>query len=94
MLAAGMDGIKNKMTPPDPVEENIFHMDEASARKRKITPVAENLDIALEELKNDSVIRNVLGDDTFEKYYELKRAEWDSYRTAVSQWEIDNYLEV
>jgi glutamine synthetase len=94
MLAAGLDGVKNKLTPPAPVEENIFDMTTAEAKKRKITPVSESLDVALEELKNDDVIRGVLGEDTFEKYYEGKRAECDSYRTAVSQWELDTYLEV
>ena len=56
--------------------------------------VAETLIEALDELKNDKVIREALGDFCVEKLIEAKTAEWDSYRLSVTQWELDRYLEM
>ena len=94
MLAAGLDGIKKKMTPPAPVEENIFEFTLETAAKHGITTVAKNLLDALDALKADSVVREALGEFTFQKFYEAKMAEWDEYRLNVSQWELDKYLEI
>jgi glutamine synthetase len=94
MLAAGLDGIDKKMKVPNPVEENIFEFTDEMAAKHGITTVAKNLYEALESLKNDPVVRGAIGEFTFEKFYEAKMAEWDSFRMSVSQWEIDKYLEI
>ncbi len=94
MLAAGLDGIEKKMKPPAPVEENIFEFTDETAAARGITTVAKSLMDALDELKKDSVIKEALGDFCVDKLIEAKTAEWDSYRMAVSQWELDRYLEV
>ena len=48
---------------------------------------------AIDELEKDSVITEALGDHVFSHYIEAKRAEWDEYRTQVSDWEVDRYLE-
>jgi glutamine synthetase len=94
MLAAGLDGIENKIPAPAPVEENIFEFTDETAKARGITTVAKSLLEALEELQKDTVLREALGDYLVEKLVEAKRAEWDSYRLSVSQWELDRYLEV
>jgi glutamine synthetase len=94
MLAAGLDGIEKKMKAPAPVEENIFEFTDETAAARGITTVAKSLMEALEELRNDPVIREALGEFCVEKLIEAKTAEWDSYRMAVTQWELDRYLEV
>ena len=51
-----------------------------------------SLEEAVECMKADPFIREVLGEHIFSKYTEAKMAEWDSYRTQVTQWEIDEYL--
>jgi len=94
MLAAGLDGIENKMKPPAPVEENIFEFTQENADKHGITTVAKNLTDALEALKNDPVVRGAIGEFTFAKFFEAKTEEWNAYRTSISQWEIDKYLEI
>lgn len=94
MLAAGLDGIKQKMTPPPPVEENIFELSHAEAVKRGITTVAKNLPEALEELTKDKVVRDAIGEFTYEKFLEAKTHECDEYRLNVSKWELDKYLEI
>jgi glutamine synthetase len=94
MLAAGLDGIEKKMKAPAPVEENIFEFTDETAAARGITTVAKSLMDALDELQKDTVIKEALGDFCVDKFVEAKTAEWDSYRMAVSQWELDRYLEV
>ncbi|CAN5548486.1 type I glutamate--ammonia ligase [soil metagenome] len=93
MLAAGMDGIERKLTPPDPVEENLYHFDAAKLESRKIKQLPGTLREALDELSKDEVICAALGDHVFERFLEAKTEEWDEYRMQVSAWEVDRYLE-
>ena len=48
---------------------------------------------AIDELERDSVIAEALGDHVLSHYIAAKRAEWDEYRTQVTGWELDRYLE-
>lgn len=91
-LAAGLDGIKHKLTPPPPVDQNIYAMDEATRAEVGIGSLPATLYEALEELKKDQVIRSALGEHIFERFVEAKTKEWDSFRIRVHQWELDEYL--
>jgi glutamine synthetase len=93
MLRAGLDGIKKGLEPGEPVEENLFHFDDDKLSARKIDTLPPSLGEAIMEMKKDPLIKEALGEHTFEKYLEAKKAEWDSYRLSVSQWELDRYLE-
>jgi glutamine synthetase len=93
MLAAGLDGIERKLTPPAPVEENLYHFDAAKLESRKIRQLPGTLREALDELSRDEVIREALGEHIFERSVEDKTEEWDEYRMQVSAWEVDRYLE-
>lgn len=39
-------------------------------------------------------MKEAIGEDLFYKLIEAKTAEWDDYRTHVTDWEIKKYLEV
>jgi glutamine synthetase len=93
MLAAGLDGVERRLTPPDPVEENLYHFDAAKLESRKIKQLPGTLREALDELEADAVIREALGEHVFERFVEAKTEEWNEYRTQVSSWEVDRYLE-
>lgn len=92
MLAAGLDGIKNKLQPPAPTMKNIYAMSAAEREEEGIISLPGSLGEALEELAKDQVIVEALGQHVFEKYMEAKTAEWDESRIQVSKWEIDKYL--
>jgi len=94
MLAAGFDGIKNNLIPPEPVEENVFHLSDEEARRRGVGNMPENLLAALRELEKDEVVRAALGQHIYDQFIKAKTAEWDSYKTNVSKWEHDQYLEI
>jgi glutamine synthetase len=91
-LAAGLDGIKKKLTPPDSVDKNIFTMTEEEKAEKGIKNLPANLKEALNQFEQSDLIKEVLGDHTAGKYLEAKNAEWEQYTIQVSQWELDQYL--
>ena len=93
MLAAGLDGIEKGMELADPVEESLYAMSPERIRERGIKELPGTLGEALDALEEDEVIGAALGDHVRTHYVEAKREEWDEYRTQVSQWEVDRYLE-
>jgi len=94
MLAAGLDGIEKGMTPPEPLDENIYDFDDAKIKQLNIENLPIDLGRALNEFKKSQLVRETLGDHTYKVFYEAKKKEWDSYRTSVSKWELDRYLEI
>lgn len=94
MLKAGLDGIKNTIEPPPPVNRNIYNMTAEERVKLGITSLPGSLEEALQELEKDEVILSALGDHITDHFLRAKKIEWDTYRTQVHQWEIDQYLKV
>ncbi|HJX02178.1 MAG TPA: glutamine synthetase family protein [Candidatus Humimicrobiaceae bacterium] len=94
MLAAGMEGIKNKYPLPDPIEENIFEMDIERREKAGIETLPDNLFEAIKFFEKSKLARETLGDHIFYKFIENKKIEWDRYRIQVTDYELDNYLPI
>ena len=92
MLAAGLKGIEENYLPPDPVEEDIYEMDEAARDRAGIDSLPGSLFEAIQEVEKSELVRETLGDHIFNKFIENKKIEWDCYRTHVSQYEINKYL--
>ncbi|MBW7651880.1 MULTISPECIES: type I glutamate--ammonia ligase [Anoxybacillus] len=92
LLAAGLDGIKNKLTPPAPVDRNIYVMTKEERLEEGIVDLPATLAEALQNLKSDEVIVNALGRHLFEHFVEAKEIEWDMFRTAVHPWEREQYM--
>lgn len=92
VLMAGLDGIKNKLQPPDSTDRNIYEMTKQERKELGIANLPGTLQEALEELKKDDVVKAALGPHVFDRYLEAKYQEWDEYRTRVHQWEIERYL--
>ncbi|MFH1291970.1 MAG: glutamine synthetase family protein [bacterium] len=94
MLASGLDGIEHETMIPTPIEENVYELSSADMRDRKIQTLPPDLYGALRALYKNQVIRDVLGEQTFAKYYHIKMQEWNEFRTAVTDWEKKKYLEI
>ncbi|MCQ6276278.1 type I glutamate--ammonia ligase [Bacillus sp. V3B] len=92
LLKAGLDGIQNKMTPPVPLDRNIYAMNREERLAEGITDLPASLAIALEELKSDEVVISALGDHIIEHFLEAKEIEWDMFRTQVHPWEREQYM--
>jgi glutamine synthetase len=92
MLAAGLDGIKNKLDAGEPVNQNVFEMSAREKKRLKIDVLPGSLAEALECLEKDDLLKNALGEHVYEKFVEAKRSELATYVARVHAWEIDTYL--
>ncbi|MFA4905226.1 MAG: type I glutamate--ammonia ligase [Candidatus Margulisiibacteriota bacterium] len=93
MLAAGMDGVEKGLTPPKPVEEDVYKLEPHQLEKMKVDMLPFSIKRAVEELKTDKVVSESLGKHTYDKFIEAKLAEFDDYRMQITPWEIEKYLE-
>lgn len=92
LLKAGLDGIKNKLEAPKPIDRNIYVMNKEERVAAGIADLPATLYAALEELKSNEVIQSALGEHLLEHFIEAKEIEWDMFRTQVHPWERDQYL--
>ncbi|MGB9902539.1 glutamine synthetase family protein [Methanothrix sp.] len=92
MLVAGLAGIANKYELPPPQERDIYHMSEEERRAAGINSLPGSLNEAIQLAERSYIVREALGDHVFENFIAIKKAEWDEYRTNVSQWELERYL--
>jgi glutamine synthetase len=92
LLAAGLDGIKNKLTPPAAVDRNIYVMTKEEREEAGIVDLPATLAQALLTLQSNEVVCGALGDHLLEHFIEAKEIEWDIFRTQVHQWERDQYM--
>jgi len=92
LLKAGLDGIKNKMEIPPPVEDNVYEFTFSELEDKNISFLPGSLWHSIRALTKDEVIKSVLGDDLYKEYIYAKEKEWDSFRLHVSDWEIEQYL--
>jgi glutamine synthetase len=91
-LAAGIDGIEKGLTPPAEITDNIFAMDAETRAANGIDSLPGSLEEAIEELQKDELMQETLGEHIMSQYVAGKKAEWDEYRTRVSNWEISKYI--
>jgi glutamine synthetase len=91
-LTAGLDGIKNEIDPPEPVDKNIFELTVRERRKYKIKELPKDLGEAIEEFKKSDLMKEALGEHVFEHFVAAKEQEWADYIAQVHEWEIDRYL--
>ena len=94
MLKAGLDGIKNKIEPPEPVSENLYQMSAHDRKKIGIEQLPLNLSEAITSLKRSELIKTALGNHIYKHFVEAKQLEWNMYRKQVTPWEIEQYLEI
>ena len=92
ILAAGLDGISNKIQPPPPIDANIFSLSREEKEKVNVNCLPIDLKEAIEEIKKSTLLREVLGEHIYQKYIEAKEEEWEDYRKQVTSWELKHYL--
>lgn len=94
MLAAALDGIDNKLTPPKPLNNvNLYHLDAKERKRMGVGELPGSLGEALGELSRDKVLVEALGESAYEAFIRAKTEEWDEFRLRVSDYEIERYLE-
>ncbi|MFT5152404.1 MAG: glutamine synthetase [Planctomycetota bacterium] len=91
-LAAGLDGVRERIEPPEPVEGNVYTMSARERGRLKIKSLPADLGEAVRELEKDTVMRDALGEHIFERFIEAKKSEWNDYIARVHSWELERYL--
>ena len=94
MLRAGLDGIQRKLPLPPAMDESLFLRDEGERQRHRAKLLPATLGEALEGLREDTLIRETLGDSLYEGFIDAKSIEWIEYRKQVHAWELERYLPV
>jgi glutamine synthetase len=90
-LAAGLEGIRERIDPGEPVEENLYELSRAELDARGLFELPRTLDEAVEAFSADPFIEQVLGSELRKEFITYKAEEWREYHQQVSQWEVDRY---
>ncbi|MEM4519487.1 MAG: type I glutamate--ammonia ligase [Sulfolobales archaeon] len=94
-LAAGLDGIKKKIDPGDPVDENVYHMSVERKSSLGIKALPRTLWEALDELESDNeFLRQVFPKELIETYVEIKRDECVKSYSYPTPIEFYMYLDI
>jgi glutamine synthetase len=94
MLAAGLAGIEEGLELPPEASNNIYEMTEAERAAAGIASLPEDLHDAITLAERSTVLREALGEHVHEYLIRNKRAEWDSFKSYVSPYELERYLPV
>ncbi len=101
IFEAGLEGIRKKIEPGDPIDENLYHLSESRRKELGVKTLPASLKEALEEWNSDDICFRALGKDNAEKYLKLRTDEWQEYgsqdRTPedpsrITKWELQRYL--
>jgi len=94
MLMAALDGIKKKIDPGDPVDENVYHMSKERKEQLKIRELPRSLDEALDELESDNeFLKPVFNSSIINAYIDLKREEARTLQQYPHPMEFYYYLD-
>ena len=90
-LAAGLEGIRDRIDPGEPQEENLYELSAAELAARAISELPRTLNEAVEAFAADPFIEQVLGPELRKEFITYKAEEWRDYHQQISQWEVDKY---
>jgi glutamine synthetase len=93
ILMAGLDGVKKKIDPGDPVDEDVYQLTTERRSALEIRTLPTTLREALDEMKSDEIIHSTLGSHIFDAFIEYKTNDWNQYCLYVTPWEIMKYLD-
>lgn len=93
MLAAALDGIDKQMECPEPLNNvNIYNLSPEDRMAMGLSELPGSLDEALHALSEDDVVKDAMGPVAYEAFMRAKTAEWKTYISTVTDWEVDRYL--
>jgi glutamine synthetase len=99
VFEAGLDGIKKKIEPPNPLDTNVYHLSNSERKKLSVKTLPASLKEALDEWETDPICVETLGKQLANKYVQAKLQEWNEYKphqptdkTEVTRWEQEKYL--
>ncbi|OAM89081.1 type III glutamate--ammonia ligase [Termitidicoccus mucosus] len=91
VLAAGLEGIREKLDPGRPREENLYAYTDEQLAAQGICHLPQSLQEAVAAFAGDPFTERVLGRELRDEFVRYKSEEWRAYRQQITQWEIDRY---
>ncbi|MBO1019857.1 type III glutamate--ammonia ligase [Methylobacterium sp. SD274] len=91
VLAAGLEGIRERIDPGAPNEDNLYDLTDAQRAERGIEFLPQTLAEAVDAFAADPLVEKTLGKALRDEFIRYKRAEWEEYHLTVSAWEIERY---
>ncbi len=91
-LAAGLDGVRRRAEPPEPIDKNIYTLSVRERRRYKIQDLPGDLGEAISYFKRSTFVREAMGEHVFHQFVNAKEQEWQEYSAQVHEWEIEQYL--
>ncbi|KQP94286.1 glutamine synthetase [Methylobacterium sp. Leaf113] len=91
VLAAGLEGVRERIDPGAPNEDNLYDLSDAERAARGIDFLPQTLMEAVEAFAADPLVERTLGKALRDEFIRYKTAEWQDYHLTVSAWEIERY---
>ena len=92
VLNAGLAGIENDYELPEGAEDDVWSLTERQRQALGIKPLPRSLDTAITLMENSELAAETLGEHVFDFVLRNKRAEYESYRSQVTPWELRTSL--
>jgi glutamine synthetase len=93
MLAAGLDGVEKNLACPKPLNQmNVYELTDEERIDLGIEMLPGSLFEALIAFEASSVLQSALGSSLTEAFLKSRMAEWEEFRTHVTDWELNRYL--
>ena len=90
-LSAGLLGIDGAMTPPEPLDEDLYQMPVDQQQLYQLRRLPADLGQALQAFGQDQGLRQAMGSAFSEVYEAVKQQEWLEWQAAVTDWETRRY---
>jgi glutamine synthetase len=94
LLHAGLEGIEKGYELPEPMERNLYDLSKDELEKMGIQSLPADLGEAIKEAENSELLQKALGEHTYTRLLEVKRAEFEDYRVQVTPYELQKYLPI
>ncbi len=92
IVLAGLDGIKKKVAPPDPVDYDLYSLPKNELKEYPSLP--ESLEDAIELMESDDFVKYSLGNELYDTFIEMKKKEIEEFSQAITDWEIKKYKDI
>lgn len=93
VVAAGLDGIKNKIDPGKPVDDNLNNLNSRKMKELKIKPLPVSIIDAISALESDNkFLKGFIAPELLADYLEQKIAEHNENEKRPTAFEIERYF--
>jgi glutamine synthetase len=92
VLAAGLDGIENELELPEGAEDDVWSLTDKQRQAMGIKPLPRSLGMAIDYMEDSQLVADTLGEHVFDFFLRNKKAEYEEYRSVVTEWELQKSL--